>query len=194
MAVVIGMKYLPWWQVVALSPLVTTALVGASALFTVAIKEALMGKFKPAIVPLWCTYVWLNELVNGVYETTCKSIITPLLGTPFICWFLRLMGCQIGKHNYIETELFSEFDLVHVGDYVSLNAGTVVQNHLFEDRVMKSSDLYIGDECSIGNMTVVLYDTVIEKGVVIAPLSLLMKGETLPENTRWIGIPTSQEA
>jgi carbonic anhydrase/acetyltransferase-like protein (isoleucine patch superfamily) len=95
---------------------------------------------------------------------------------------------------YLATALVSEFGLVAIGDYAALNHGVVVQNHLFEDRVFKSSQLTIGPEVSIGNMTVVLYDTVIERGAVIGPLSLLMKGETLVEGTRWRGIPTEAVA
>jgi acetyltransferase-like isoleucine patch superfamily enzyme len=66
----------------------------------------------------------------------------------------------------------------------------VIQNHLFEDRIMKSSYLTIDDECSVANMSVVLYDTRMEHGAVLGPLSLLMKGEIVPAGSRWHGIPT----
>jgi non-ribosomal peptide synthetase-like protein len=102
------------------------------------------------------------------------------------------MGCTIGRRAYLETTLFSEFDLVELGDDVALNAGAVIQNHLFEDRIMKASTLKIGDGCTVGNMTVVLYDTEMLPGSSIGPLSLLMKGETLPPATRWAGIPTAE--
>jgi non-ribosomal peptide synthetase-like protein len=95
---------------------------------------------------------------------------------------------------YMETTLFSEFDLVHIGDGVALNAGAVMQNHLFEDRIMKVSVVEIRDRCTVGNMTIVLYDTEMKSGSSIGPLSLLMKGETLASGTRWIGIPTAQAA
>ncbi|WP_219908073.1 Pls/PosA family non-ribosomal peptide synthetase [Enhygromyxa salina] len=170
-------------------PVVLCLAVGA-ALSVVAIKKLVMGRFKPVIVPLWSPYVWLNEVVNGVYETIGAPILAPMLGTPFFNWYLRRMGCRIGKHSYIGTTLFSEFDLVEIGDYVALNAGVVVQNHLFEDRIMKSSYLTIGDNCSVGNMSVILYDTQMEPGSWVGPLSLLMKGETLPAHSRWHGIPT----
>ena len=68
----------------------------------------------------------------------------------------------------------------------------VVQNHLFEDRVMKSSYLKIGNECSVGAMSVVLYDSVIHDKTNIAPLSLVMKGDSLPEKSCWSGIPISR--
>jgi non-ribosomal peptide synthetase-like protein len=151
-----------------------------------------MGTFKPEIKPLWCTYVWLNEVVNGVYESVGLPIMELFMGTPFFNWYMRLMGCKVGKHVFLETGLFSEFDLVEIGDFAALNYGVVVQNHLFEDRIMKSSYLKIGDDCSVGNMSVVLYDSEMQLGASIDSLSLLMKGETLPPHTKWVGIPTNQ--
>jgi hypothetical protein len=73
-----------------------------------------------------------------------------------------------------------------------LNAGAIIQTHLFEDRIMKSSYLKVGSETSIGNMAVALYDTEMKTGSSLGPLSLLMKGETLAPHTKWHGIPTVQ--
>jgi non-ribosomal peptide synthetase-like protein len=187
-----AIHYLPLWAEIALLPVVATSVVLGCAMSVVVLKRLLMGKFEPVIKPLWSVYVWNNELVNGIYEGLAAPMLGVTLGTPFICWYLRLLGCRIGKHVFLETELFSEFDLVEIGDYAALGLGVVVQNHLFEDRIMKSSHLKIGDECSVGNMSVVLYDSEMKQGSSIGTLSLLMKGETLPEKTRWIGIPTSQ--
>ncbi len=44
-----------------------------------------------------------------------------------------------------------------------------IQNHLFEDRIMKSSYLTIEHGCSVGNMSVVLYDTRMEEGCQARP-------------------------
>jgi non-ribosomal peptide synthetase-like protein len=160
----------------------------------VATKRLLIGTFRPVVKPLWSAFVWLNEAVNGAYESVAAPILGTLLGTPFCAPWLRLLGCEIGRDVYLETTLFSEFDLVRVGDGAALNAGAVIQNHLFEDRIMKASTLTVGDRCSVGNMAVVLYDTEMQPGSTIGPLSLLMKGETLPPGTRWLGIPTAQVA
>jgi non-ribosomal peptide synthetase-like protein len=179
---------------VALAP-VTGLVLGLGAIVVVAaLKKAVMGTFKPEIKPLWSMYVWLNEMVNGAYESVVTPVLSTLLGTPFVAPFLRLMGCRIGRHTFIATALFSEWDLVEIGDYAALNHGVVIQNHLFEDRVFKSSHLTVGPEASVGNMSVVLYDSEIERGAVVGPLSLLMKGETLASGTRWHGIPTVQAA
>lgn len=78
---------------------------------------------------------------------------------------------------------------MQIGDYVALNRGTVIQNHLFEDRIMKSDYLKIGDQCNVGNMAVILYSSEMAEGSTVRPLSLLMKGESLPKMSRWQGIP-----
>lgn len=173
----------------ALAPVITLALALLATFLVVALKWAVMGRFRPVIKPLWSPYVWLNEMVNGAYESVMAPAIAPFLGTPFAAFFLRLLGCRIGRGCYIETTLFSEFDLVQVGDYAALNFGAVIQNHLFEDRVMKSSYLRVGDGCAVGNMAVVLYDSEMAQSSVLGPLSLLMKGESLSAGSTWHGIP-----
>ena len=163
-----------------------------AVLIVVGLKWMVMGRFKPVIVPLWSPYVWFNEMVNGAYESIMAPVLSAFFGTPFAAPLLRLLGCKIGRHCYIATALFSEFDLVHIGDFAALNAGVVIQNHLFEDRIMKSSYLTIENGCSIGNMSVVLYDSQMQERATLGPLSLLMKGEVMPPDSRWHGIPVAQ--
>jgi non-ribosomal peptide synthetase-like protein len=179
---------------VALAPVLAIGFGLVSMLIVAGLKWAVMGTFKPIIKPLWSMYVWLNEMINGAYESVMAPALNAYLGTPFAAPLLRLLGCRIGRRTYIGTTLFSEFDLVEVGDYAALNLGAVIQNHLFEDRVMKSSYLKIGAGCSVGNMAVVLYDSEMQDGSVLGPLSLLMKGEKLPRDERWLGIPCTREA
>lgn len=188
----IALLHLPLWWAVAINPLIASGVVFGISLSVIALKDLLMGRFTPVVKPLWSVYVWFNEVLNGVHDGVVSPLLTPALGTPMINWYLRGLGSKIGKRVFMETPLFSEFDLVEIGDYAALNMGVIVQNHLFEDRIMKSSHLKVGEGCSIGNMSIVLYDTEMEAGSSIDSLSLLMKGETLPAHTHWIGIPTSQ--
>jgi non-ribosomal peptide synthetase-like protein len=181
---------LPGWALILTAPLIAMACIGIAVIGVVLVKNLFIGKFEPVIKPLWSMFVWLNEVVNGAYESIAAPVLSPLLGTPFFAPYLRLLGCRVGKDVYIGTTLFGEFDLVEIGDYAALDSGAIVQNHLFEDRVFKASHVRIGDECTVGAMSVVLYDTLMGSGSSIGPLSLLMKGETLPPRTAWQGIPT----
>jgi len=180
---------LPLWAVVAGIPLVASAIAAAAILSCALIKTLFVGRIPVTVKPLWCRFIWNNELVNGVYETVAATAMTPLLGTPFIAPALRTMGCRIGKWCFIETTLFSEFDLVEIGDRACLNLGATIQNHLFEDRVFKADRIEIGDGCSVGNMGIVLYGTTMQAGSSLGPLSVLMKGDVLPAGTRWHGTP-----
>jgi non-ribosomal peptide synthetase-like protein len=186
---VVAYRALPLWVAIAGLPLVATVLAAASVLMTALIKKLVVGTITPTVKPLWSRFIWNNELVNGVFEMNAAAAMTPLLGTPFISAALRLMGCKIGKWCYLETTLFSEFDLVEIGDRACLNIGSTVQNHLFEDRIFKADRIKIGKGCTVGNMGVVLYGTEMQDGASLGPLSVLRKGEVLPANTRWQGTP-----
>jgi non-ribosomal peptide synthetase-like protein len=178
------------WSLLALFSLVDIAIsIGAVGVIAL-LKWILMGQYQDAVKPAWSVFVWSSELITGLYEEIAvKQLLEGLLGTPFIAWFLRLFGVKVGKHNFINTAEFTEFDLVTIGDNVSLNAGATIQTHLFEDRIMKMAHLKIGNNCTVGDMAVVLFGTTMEQGSSLASLSLLMKGETLPAGTAWQGIP-----
>jgi len=113
-----------------------------------------------------------------------------LTGTLFIKFPLRFLGCKIGRKTCIYTTQFTEFDLIKIGDYSVLNDNCTIQTHLFEDRVMKMSYVDIGAQCSVGGMSIVLYDSKMEDGSKLDHLSVLMKGETLSVNSSFIGIPS----
>jgi len=189
-AMAVAYQHAPLWGVVLLAPATAFVLSFWSILVVALVKVVLVDRFEPTVKPLWCSFVWLNEVVNGLYESVAATAMAPLMGTPFISPCLRLMGCRIGKWVFLETTLFSEFDLVEIGDHAALNLGATIQTHLFEDRVMKADHLRIGEGCSVGNMAVVLYGTEMKRGSSLGALSVLMKGEVVPAFSRWMGIPT----
>ena len=186
--------YITLWQMLLLLPALYAACGLLAVLLTALIKWLLVGRYRPGEKPLWCSFVWRNELINAVHEHLADAwLLGMLTRTPFVCWYFRLLGAKIGRRVYMDTTDFSEFDLATIGDEAELNANCTIQTHLFEDRVMKMGTIHIGPRCKVGNGTLVLYDTKMETGAVISQLSLLMKGETLPANTRWAGIPARRQ-
>jgi non-ribosomal peptide synthetase-like protein len=162
----------------------------AATFFTILVKWLLVGRYRPGENPLWSTFVWRNELINALHEHLAGPfLVGSLSGTPFLSWYLRLLGARIGRRVYLETTDFSEFDLARIGDEAALNADCTVQTHLFEDRIMKMSHVDIGPGCSVGTGSLVLYDTRMDPGSNLGALSLLMKGEVLPAGTAWAGSP-----
>jgi non-ribosomal peptide synthetase-like protein len=174
-------------------PLVHLACCIGVLAFVAAAKWIVVGRYEPFERPLWTPFVWRLEFVNALYEFLAAPLaLESLRGTPFLPWYLRLLGARIGRRTCICTTGFVEWDLVDVGDRATLDDDCVAQSHLFEDRVLKASRLRIGADCSVGEGSVVLYDTCMEDGSRLAALSLLMKGETLPAWTSWAGIPAAR--
>ena len=156
----------------------------------IGLKWLLVGKIKPCIKPLWDIFIWKNDIREFSYGYYINPHLTDLiLGTPFICYLYRAMGAKIGKRVFINTEAFAEFDLISVGDDVCINKDTLIQTHLYEDRIFKLDSLEIQNGCNVGVGSMVLYNTVMEANSTLGSFSLLMKGEHLPANTCWEGSP-----
>jgi acetyltransferase-like isoleucine patch superfamily enzyme len=54
---------------------------------------------------------------------------------------------------------------------------------------MKLGPSCIGARATVGNYSTTLYDTKIGEDAALGALSILMKGEELPERTAWEGSP-----
>ena len=182
----------PLWAYALIGPPIAFLASFVAVAIVAFLKFVLMHTFRPIVRPLWSPYIWVNDIVNAIYEATAAPAMAPLMGTPFGPMCARWMGCKVGRWVFLETTLFSEFDLVEIGDEAALNYGATIQTHLFEDRVMKSDFLRIGDRASVGNMAVVLYNTDMQRGSSLDALSVLMKGENLPAASCWTGIPTKR--
>jgi len=177
-------------EAVLLFPLVMFGCGIAAALIVIAAKWLLMGRYRPGEAMLWSGFVWRNELVTAMHENLADPFLTDyLLGTPYAGWFFRLLGSKIGRRVFLNSTCFTEYDLIKIGDDVAVNSDCTLQTHLFEDRVMKMSTVNIGDQCSLGAGSVVLYDTLLKPGANLSDLSLVMKGEVLPPDTLWEGSP-----
>ena len=162
----------------------------ACGAFVLALKWLVVGRYTATTAPLWSTFVWRSELVTATYENLAvANLLEPLRGTPWIGVYLRLMGAKIGKRCYIDTTDLTEHDLVTIGDDVALNDFAGMQTHLFEDRVMKVGPIRVGDRATIGSLAIVLYDAEIGADAQLGDLSVVMKGETLPDGTNWEGSP-----
>lgn len=178
------------WSVVLITGVV--ALTGSVlvTLLVAAIKWLLVGRYRPRVEPLWGNFVRRTEFVTGIFETTAVPALLALIqGTPLLGPVLRLYGARIGRRSLLDTTYVTEFDLIHVGDDVAVGHEVSLQTHLFEDRVMKMGVVALEDGASVGSRAVVLYGATVGEDASVDPFTLVMKGESLPPNTRWAGIP-----
>ena len=175
---------------IATSPVVIALAALAAWTITVVVKWVVCGRYRIGLHPLWSNYVWRTELVNAMHEHVAGTWFTPfVIGTEVFNVYLRTMGARIGNDVWCESWSFTEFDLVDLGDGVSVSPNCDVQTHLFHDRMMSVGPVKIGAGSTIGTHSVVLPEAVLLENVTLGAKSLVMRGEVLGAGTSWQGIP-----
>ena len=175
---------------VVAAPLVLVAAGFVAAGATVAIKWTLMGRYRPGEHPFWSCFVWRDEIVNSCQESLAGAwLLMHALGTPVMSVYLRAMGASVGRDVWCGTLALTEFDLVELGDGSALNRGSCVQTHLFHDRLMRLGPCTLGPGSTLGPNSAVLPDSKVGAGASVGGRSVVLRGEQLPENSRWHGCP-----
>jgi non-ribosomal peptide synthetase-like protein len=155
-------------------------------------KWLLVGRFRVTERPLWSSFVWRNELADTFVEMLAAPWLAGAVGgTPLMNLWLRGLGARIGRGVWCETYWLPEADLVRIGDGASVNRGCVVQTHLFHDRIMRMDVVVLEEGSTLGPHGIVLPGATIGARATVGPASLVMRGETLPADTRWLGNPVA---
>ncbi|WP_407319088.1 Pls/PosA family non-ribosomal peptide synthetase [Isoptericola halotolerans] len=163
-----------------------------AALVTSAAKWLLVGRFRAGDHPLWSSFVWRNELADTFTEVVAAPWFAHhVTGTALLTGWLRTLGVRVGRGVWCETYWLPEGDLVRLGDGSAVGRGTVLQTHLFHDRVMSLGTVELRPGATVGPHSVVLPATRLERTAVAGPASLVMRGEVLPAGSRWHGNPVS---
>ena len=149
-----------------------------------------MGAYQPGMQPMWSWWAMRTEAVAVLYWGLAgKVLLEHLVGTPFLPWMLRLFGAKIGRGVCMLTTDITEFDCVTIGDYSVINRTSALQTHLYEDRIMKVGRVVVGKGVSVGAFSTVLYDTKVGDYARLRPLTIVMKGESIPGHSEWEGAP-----
>ncbi|UIZ91912.1 AMP-binding protein [Corynebacterium sp. CNCTC7651] len=164
---------------------------GAVALAVTALaKWVCVGRHKAGEHPLYSWFVWLNELQDQFVETLAAPwFFNWAGGSGEMNLALRLLGVKVGRGAWVESYWFPETDLCRVGTGAAVGPGTVVQTHLFQDRVMSLAPVEIGDGATLGANSVALPGSSLGRAATIAPGSLVMRGDVVPASTVWQGNP-----
>lgn len=179
-----------WWLAGLVGGLVLMAGGAVAAAVACAAKWLLVGRVRATHYPLWSPFVWRNELADSFVEVLAAPwFARPATGTPVLNLWLRCMGARVGRGVWCDSYWLPEFDLVELADGSTVNHGCVVQTHLFHDRLLQLGPVTLMAGATLGPNSVVLPAAVIGRHATVGPVSLVMRGETLPDKTRWIGNP-----
>jgi non-ribosomal peptide synthetase-like protein len=175
-----------------LGPIVVLAAGAVAAGSSVMAKWVLVGRIQAGEHPLWSSFIWRNEVVDTFIEmVTAPWFARAAAGTPALVWWLRALGAKIGSGAWCESYWLPEADLVTLGANSTVNRGCVVQTHLFHDRVMSIDTVTLDAGATMGPHGVILPAARIGSAGTVGPASLVMRGETVPAATYWIGNPVS---
>ena len=178
--------------VVGAAPFVILAGALVAALFTIAAKWVLMGRYRPGEHPLWSSFVWRDEIINTCQEQLAGQwLLIKALGTPLIPPYMRAMGAKVGRDVWLETMAVTEFDVVTIGDGCAINRYAVIETHLFHDRLMRIGPAEMAAGSTLGPESALLLDARLGEGCVVGGRSVVLRGEELPAGTRWHGVPVS---
>ena len=169
-----------------------TLMVGGAiaSVVTVAAKWLLVGRIREGEHPLWSSFVWRNELADAFVEMLAAPwLARASTGTPILNLWLRAMGSTIGRGVWCETYWLPEPDLIELRPGSTVNKGCVVQTHLFHDRVLSLDTVRLRSGATIGPHSVILPAAELGRHSTVGPASLVMRGETVPDMTRWLGNP-----
>ncbi|MFD8934307.1 Pls/PosA family non-ribosomal peptide synthetase [Streptomyces sp. NPDC059578] len=182
----------------ALGPLAAVALSGAvvlaaglaACLVTVLAKWLLVGRHRAGEHPLWSGFVWRNELADTFVEVLAVPwLVGSVPGTPLLTWWLRALGARIGRGVWCESYWLPETDLVTLGPASTVNRGCVLQTHLFHDRILRTDTVELRAGATLGPNGIVLPGSTIGARTSVGPASLVMAGESVPADSRWLGNP-----
>lgn len=159
-------------------------------LVAVGYKWLLMGRYRPTTRPMWSWWALRTEATSVMYWGMAgKALLDALRGTIFLPLALRLFGVKTGKGIYMDSTDITEFDSVQIDDHAVVNNHACLQTHLYEDRLMKTGTIHVGEGAVIGAGSTVLYDTQIGEDAYLGPLTLVMKGEAIPPRSGFGGSP-----
>ena len=179
-----------WWAAGLLSGLVLIGFGAVAAAIAAGAKWVLVGRIRVSEHPLWSGFVWRNELVDAFVEMIAAPwFARPAAGTWIMNVWFRSLGARVGRGVWCETYWLPEPDLVELSDGVTVNRGCVVQTHLFHDRMMSMDVVSLRAGSTLGPNSVILPAAVLGKHATVGPVSLVMRGESVPSRTRWIGNP-----
>ncbi len=173
-------------------PLVLCAGMIAS-LIPVVTKWLVVGVFRAGDRTLFSTFVWRSELADNFVEPLAvPSLVRMSLGTPMFNVWARLMGTRIGRDVWCETWWLPEFDLITLEDRCTVNRGTVLQTHLFHDRVMSIEPVVLRRGASLGPNSFLLPGASVGERSTIGPVSLVLRQDSIPSDSVWEGNPVQR--
>jgi acetyltransferase-like isoleucine patch superfamily enzyme len=126
---------------------------------------------------------------NALFYLVRFSFLPFVTLTPFGLWFLKAMGMKIGKRAYVNTELFSDPQLITLEDDVVIGGSATIFGHYGGGGHLVIEPVIIRKGATIGLRATVMGDVIVGAGATILPHSVLLPGSRVGDGETWGGVP-----
>ena len=168
-----------WWPRGTLAAVLTTAR-------EVAPGRAGPGRRPPAVELVRVAQRARRHLRRGGGGPWFARVVT---GTPLLTWWFRSMGAQVGRGVWCETYWLPEPDLVQLGDGPPSTRAASCRPTCSTTGCWPSTRSPSGAARPSARTRSSSRRPTIGRHATVGPVSLVMRGETVPDKTVWIGNP-----
>jgi amino acid adenylation domain-containing protein len=162
----------------------------ALAALPVAAKWLLIGRWRPAEIPIWSLHYVRFWMVRTLLR------ISPLArfgGSPLYVLYLRALGATIGKGVTVFTGSIPVCtDLLGIGDGAVVRRGAVLPGYRAEAGWIRTGRISIGADAIVGEASVLDIDTGLGDSAQLGHASALHAGATVPAGRRYHGCPAEE--
>jgi amino acid adenylation domain-containing protein len=152
------------------------------------IKRILMPNFSGAH-RYWSLPFITWEFMNRLMIFGVAILFKHVRGSALASVIVRCFGAKIGRNVFYDTTPPCEMDLISIGDDVILQEDSFIIAHVVDNGYLQHGPVTIEAGCSINVFTIILPGAIMRAFSTLEPLSLLLKGEIITENTVWHGNP-----
>jgi amino acid adenylation domain-containing protein len=172
----------------ALFPAVAFVFQIIETLLVIAFKWCCVGRYKDGSFPFFSSYHYRWMVMLNLQHAIKDDW---LQGSVFLNGLWRMMGANIGK-NACMFGLATEYDLLTVGDYCSIGHGSDNTCHTVENMVIKLAPVKLEPYAQILDAGICMPGGVMKKGSLLLERSQVLKGETMPAQEVWEGLPAER--
>jgi serine acetyltransferase len=163
--------------------------------------------FFETFVPGLCIRLFRIRVEEGSYDLTLKdkgffhhllyftlyrpslSLVGVIPLVPLRMAFLKLVGLHIGKGSMVAgTELIDEPFAITIGEHSLIGGYVMIYTHLSHKK-MVNKKVHIGNNCFIGNRSVIFPGVTIEDDVIVQPGSVVQSDQILETGGVYQGNP-----
>jgi len=163
---------------------------GLCLLFWCALAHNLCGlRLKPGRYPLISFQSFRWSTASAFYMLIKYTWGDMLMCTPFFVWYLKAVGCKLGKDVMINSKFLHDHGLLEIGEGTLIGGDAVLSAHAAEGGHLLLAPITIGKRCLIGQKAVLMPGVVVGDGAIVAAGAIVLKNTQIPENEIWGGIP-----